>query len=116
MHDHVIVENDSKRAKLEDELVQKDTLTNVLTDFEFVKILNENALNKLLIIHAVKKCGEEGANLNAVVIFEKTHFNLDETKSYLEINNPMKMNIDNDIYKQLSIYPTMPYNSKTIIN
>ena len=115
MHDHVVVENDPKRAKLDDEPAQTDTtLANVLNDFEFVKILNENALNKLLIIHAVKRSAElsdEGANLNAVVIFEKTHFNLNETKSYLEINNPMKMNIDNDIYKQLSIYPSMPYNS-----
>jgi len=95
-----------------------DTLENILNKFQFVKILNENAENKLIIIHAVKKLAEETnatnekeSHLNAVIILEKPHFGLDEVKSFLEINNPHTIDIDNDVYKKLSIYPSKPFNS-----
>lgn len=102
-------ECEAKKMKLE-------TLENILTKFDFVKVLNENALNKLMIIQAVKRPDVEGAvtddeNKNAVVIFEKSHFNLEEVESFLKINNSMELYIDNDAYKKLSIYPSKPYNN-----
>lgn len=87
-----------------------DTLENILIDFNFTKILNENALNKLLIIQAEKKESKPDENRNAVVIFEKAHFDVDEVKSYLKIDNSMEMYINNDAYKKLCIYPSHPYN------
>lgn len=109
---------DHKRVKVE------DTLENILVKFDFVKILNENALNKMLIIQAVRKQQEESTvgdaqesnvNRNAVVIFEKSHFNLEEVKSYLKINNSMQLYIDNNEYKKLCIYPCKPFNSKNVL-
>ena len=38
-------------------------------------------------------------------------FGLEEVKSFLEINNPHNIDIDNDVYKKLSIYPSKPFNS-----
>lgn len=97
-----------KKAKL-------DTLESILTDFDFVKIINENPLNKILIIHAQRKNDKEPdtevTNRNAVVIFEKSHFNLEEIKAYLEMNNPMDWYINNDAYKKLCIYPSKPFNN-----
>ena len=81
----------------------------ILTNFDFVKILNENAVSKLLIIHAVSK---DNNNTDAVVIFEKSHFSLDDIRSYLKVDNPLEIYIDNDAYKKMAIYPGRPYNSK----
>ena len=93
-------------------------LESILTEFEFVKVLNENSENKLMIIHALKRVSDEKnadeskeTNRNAVLIFEKPHFGLDETKSYLKLNNEHNIDIDNDVYKKLSVYPNKPYNS-----
>lgn len=93
---------DAKQIKL-------DTLENILNKFDFVKILNENAQNKLIIIHAVTK--NEEVSEDAVVIFEKSHFNLDEIKSYMKTKISFEMYIDNNVYKKLSIYPNKPFNS-----
>ena len=93
-------------------------LESILTEFEFVRVLNENSENKLMIIHALKRVPDESkeTNRNAVLIFEKPHFGLDETKSYLELSNEHNIDIDNDIYKKLSVYPNKPYNSKFFLN
>jgi hypothetical protein len=105
-------EPETKRSKTD--LVETETLENILTRFDFVKILNENALSKLLIIEAACKPEKQTdeSKRKAVVIFEKSHFNLEEVKSYLEINNSMQMYIDNNEYKKLCIYPCKPFNSK----
>lgn len=97
----------AKRARVEDE-------DSVLNQFEFVKVLNDNTQSKMIIIQAEKKavdgCIPEG-NQNAVIILEKPHFNLEETKSYLSIQNPTETYISNDIYRKMSVYPTKPYNN-----
>ena len=97
---------------------------NILNDFEFVKILNEDSMTKSIFIQAKKKScvmlkeesttenKENGTSHNAVIIFNKSHFTSDETKSFLEIKNPLEMHIDNDVYKKLSIFPSKPFNSK----
>ncbi len=100
--------NASKKQKLEETAIATD-LENVLTKFNFVRILNENAMNKLLIIEAVSKDAPES---KAVVIFEKSHFNTDEVKSYLEVSSPSELYINNDAYKKMAIYPSQPFNSK----
>lgn len=97
---------DAKRLKLD----CTETI-NILNTFEFVKVLNENNLSKLIIIHAHKK-DETSENNNAVIIFEKPHFGLDEVKSFLSINNPYETDIQNDIYTKFCIYPLRPFNSK----
>lgn len=115
-----VSEPDHKKVKAANETVSEDTLENILVKFDFVKILNENALNKMLIIQAERKQQEHTAegkeepdvNRKAVVIFEKSHFNLDEVKSYLQVDNSMQLYIDNNEYKKLCIYPSKPFNSE----
>ena len=92
---------------------------NVLNDFDFVKILNEDSMSKSIFIQAKKKLNlqktenkENEISHHAVIIFSKSHFTMEETKSFLEVNNSLEIHIDNDVYKKLSIYPTKPYNSK----
>ena len=113
----VEVENPTKKLKNDSFEVQ-----NILNEFEFVKVLNEDSLTKSIFIQAKKKsCAEdksmenkENGTLNehnAVIIFNKSHFTTEETKSFLEIKNESDMHIDNDVYKKLSIYPTKPFNS-----
>lgn len=104
----MVQEDNSVGAKIQ----KMDTLENILIDFNFIKVLNENALNKLLIIQAEKKESKPDENRNAVIIFEKAHFDIDEVKSYLKISNSMDLYINNDAYKKLCIYPNHPYNSK----
>lgn len=103
--DEVEISTAAKKAKTED-------LTNVLNEFEFVKVLNENSSSKLIFIQAVKKTMEEDGKKDAVIIFEKPHFSLDEVKSFLNVNNEFETDITNDIYKKLCIYPTRPFNSQ----
>ena len=59
---------------------------------------------------------ENGSSNNAVIIFNKSHFTLDETKSYLDVNNSFETHIENDVYKKLSIFPAKPFNSKSLNN
>ncbi len=98
----------AKKQKTEETSAKTD-LENVLNEFHFVRILNENAMNKLLIIEAVNKNEQD---TKAVVVFEKSHFNTDEIKSYLAIANPSDLYINNDAYKKMAIYPSQPFNSK----
>ena len=104
------METESKKLKTNYEL--KATLQ----EFEFVKVLNEDNQSKTIFIHAVKKNTEEpeSKNRDAVIIFEKPHFGLDEVKSFLSIDNEFEIDLVNDIYNKLCIFPTKPYNSKFI--
>ena len=93
---------------------------NILNEFEFVKVLNEDSMTKSIFIQAKKKMLDEEtienkenvSSTNAVIILNKSHFTLDETKSFLDANVSSEVHIDNDVYKKLSIFPTKPYNSK----
>lgn len=84
----------------------------VLEGFEFVKILNEDTQRKTIFIQAVKKSDEGDGNKDAVIIFEKPHFGLDEVKSFLNIENDFDLDLKNDIYSKLCIYPKKPFNSE----
>ena len=113
------IEEEVKEAKIQ-KLNTLESLKNILNDFEFVEILNENKPNKLTIIKAVKKCEEDvhsaengQENRDAVFIFEKPHFGLEEIKSYLQIVNPVNVQLENNIYTKLSLYPNMPFNSQS---
>ena len=95
-----------------------DSKDNILNDFDFVKILNEDSLTKSIFIQASKRLKEgetenkeNCVSQNAVVIFNKSHFTEEETKSFLETNISSEIHIDNDVYKKLSIYPNKPFNS-----
>ena len=102
------LENEAKKVKIEDD----QGLRNVLNDFEFVQVLNENKLGKLIIAHAVKKsASKEEENRDAIFIFEKPHFGLEETKSFLDKPYPTATQIENNIYTKLSLYPKMPFNN-----
>ncbi|CAF0707519.1 unnamed protein product [Brachionus calyciflorus] len=100
-----VIEVETKKIKLD----SNGTL-NILNTFEFVKVLNENNLSKLMIIQAVKK-DETRENKNAVIIFEKPHFGLEEVKSFLQIDNPYDIDLQNDIYNKFCLYPLRPYNN-----
>jgi hypothetical protein len=110
---HVIEEREVKKIKLENESIQ-----NLLEDFEFVKILSEDNKNKVIRFLAIrKKLNDENSDINkeskeAVIIFEKPHFNIEETKSLLSLKSPQEIHIQNDIYNKFSIFPSRPYNSK----
>lgn len=84
----------------------------VLEGFEFVKILNEDTQRKTIFIQAVKKSDEGDGNKDAVIIFEKPHFGLDEVMSFLNIENDFDLDLKNDIYSKLCIYPKKPFNSE----
>ncbi len=107
MTNYVDSSEPTEKSTIKKMRLDSENAPNILNQFKFVKILNENPLNKLLIIQAIKKDSE---NTNAVIIFERTHFTTDETDSYLQVNNPIQINIDNNEYKQLNIYPCRPYN------
>lgn len=94
---------DAKRIKTEE-------VKNVLTEFEFVKVLNENSLSKLMIIQAAKK-NAPGDKKDAVIIFEKPHFGVEEVNSFLKIDNEFEVDLLNDIYTKLCIFPVRPFNS-----
>lgn len=97
-------------------------LESILTKFDFVRVLNDDGEKKLVVIQAIRKQDEESSqeetelNRNAVCILEKPHFGLEETKSYLTLNNPFEIHIQNDIYKKLCVYPNQPYNIKFIFH
>ena len=110
--------NGSKKHKVNDD----DDLKNLLNDFELVKVLSEDSSCKIIRIHAKKKNSETSeekngkneetsSNETAVIILEKPHFSLDETKSLLETRNPQQIQLQNDIYNKFSIYPSMPLNN-----
>lgn len=104
--DEMKLANDAKRLKGEE-------VKNVLCKFEFVKVLNENSANKVVFIQAVCSEGEDKGK-DAVIIFEKPHFGLDEVKSFLRVNNESEVDLVNDIYTKLCIYPIRPFNSRTV--
>ena len=85
---------------------------NLLNQFEFVRILNEESLTKKIIILAKHKTEQNEETNKAVFILMKSNFNLEEVKSYLSDENSFEIQIENDIYKKLSLYPLKPYNSK----
>lgn len=105
----------TKKARLDD-----TNLVNILNQFKLVKVLNDNNQSKLMIIQAEKIKAETNGESNgneektemAVIILEKPHFSTEETKAHLEQNYPFDINIDNDIYKKLSVYAEKPFNSK----
>lgn len=108
------VESDAKKIKIYE-------LKATLQEFEFVKVLNESNERKTIFIQAVKKKSAEesetassGNNQDAVIIFEKPHFGLDEVKSFLTVANEYEIDLVNDIYNKLCIYPNKPYNSNWI--
>lgn len=112
------VESDAKKIKTTYEL--KATLQ----EFEFVKVLNESNERKTIFIQAIRKKKPSAEDLetesnnasDAVIIFEKPHFGLDEVKSFLTVANEYEIDLVNDIYNKLCIYPNKPYNSILIIH
>jgi m7GpppX diphosphatase len=98
----------------------------ILNDFRFVQVLNEDSMTKSIFVHAkkikdLKNGNKENASEppndaddeaeDAVIIFGKSNFSLDETKSFLELRNQLELHIDNDTYKKLSMFPAKPHNS-----
>lgn len=131
----MVTETDTTTTKVADETTEagvakkaKTTTTTTTTpyelkatlqEFELVKVLNENNQSKMMIVHAVKKQKQTGEaasataaeGSDAVIIFEKPHFGQEEIKSFLTIENEYDIDLVNDIYNKLCIYPTKPYNS-----
>jgi hypothetical protein len=99
--------NDAKKMKLDQPEVK-----NLLNQFEFVRILNEQSLTKHITILAKHKTEQNEETNKAVFILTKSNFNLEEVKSYLSDENSFEVQLENDIYKKLSLYPLKPYNSK----
>ncbi len=100
-------ERQVKKLKIEDDQVE-----NLLEDFEYVKVLSED--NKGKIIRILAMCKKDNSK-QAVIIFEKPHFSIEETKSLLDIKSHQEIQLLNDIYKKFSIFPTRPYNSKFLL-
>ncbi len=92
-------------------LLDQPEARNLINQFEFVKILNEETLEKKIIILAQHKTEQDQEKNKAVIIFMKSNFNLDEVKSFLSTDNSFELHLENDIYKKLSLFPLKPYNS-----
>ena len=99
--------NNAKKMKLD-----QPEAKNLLNQFEFVRILNEQSLTKTFTILAKHKTEQNEETNKAVIILTKSNFNLDEVKSYLSDENSFEVQLENDIYNKLSLYPLKPYNSK----
>ena len=66
----------------------------------------------IVMIQAIKKVkNDESYNENAVIIFEKTHLSLDQTKAILDDKCHQDIQLQNDIYNKFSFYPSEQFNS-----
>lgn len=82
-----------------------------MSQFEFVRILNENSSSKLIVLEAKHiEAKEDETNSKAVVIFEKPHFSLDESKGLLTVNDH-SLQFHNDVFRKFSLYPGKPLNT-----
>lgn len=94
----------TKKSKLDDDLNAAGS--SMLSEFEFVRVLNDNSANRLMIVEVVKN-KEPG-----VVIFEKPQFSVNDTKELIMLRNPdEEIQLRNDIYNKFSLFPLKPYNS-----
>lgn len=102
-------DNPTKKMKVDEQI------ENILQNFEYVELLSEDNNSKVVRILAARKRNEK-SDINeackAVIIFEKPHFSIEETKSLLDAKSPQEIQIQNDIYNKFSIFPTRPHNSK----
>lgn len=113
-----VIETASKKLK-SDAMSEQDGKTaesNILNEFKFVKVLSERSSDKRITVQAVKKdqdsAGAAGTDeAAAVIIFEKPHFSLDEVNSILDLNNEFNVDLVNDIYHRMCVYPQRPHNS-----
>jgi Scavenger mRNA decapping enzyme (DcpS) N-terminal len=92
---------------------ESDESTNedLLQDFSFISVLNENAQQKSMFIH-----GRFGrSNEDAVLLLEKTPFS---AKSVVEmLRSPVKTKVvmHNDIYKTFEMLPPAEYNGEHVL-
>jgi len=75
------------------------------TDFEVVKILNENAQSKVVFIEGRFNKADEAEDKKAVVIVEKTALTEDVVRAVLSERSTTQMTIQNDIYHTFQVFP-----------
>lgn len=107
--DDVVNNDENDKNELNDEKTSK----NLLNNFQFKSLLNEDNNRKLVFIHATSKINEKNINNqeDAIIILEKPHFYENEIKAIIDNNYPINGDISNDIYKKLTVYPSQPYSS-----
>ena len=86
------------------------SLENVLNQFELVEVINDRNDSKMTIVHAVDKSSEKK---DAVLIFEKPHFNTNDLNALIGNKFAIKFDIKNDVYSKFNIYPEIPFNSNS---
>ena len=108
----------AKKMKADVEIPSETIESNILNEFKFVKVLSESSTGKRIVVQAIKRdAGSEGqTNQDAVIIFEKPHFSMDEVNSFLDLNNEFSVDLVNDIYRRMCIYPLKPHNSSSFLN
>jgi len=103
----------SSAKKMKFDVGQKDDLPacNFFSDFNVVKILNENAKQKCLFVHG--RFGDSPDN--AVLLLEKTPFCPSSISDLLRNKVTAKVSLKNDVYKTLELYPDVRYNGKKLM-
>ena len=108
-------ENNSDTSSIQKKQKVMDQTLNPLQKFTFVSVLNEDSAKKMLTILAHEKKdpteeNDDGVVKRAVIIFEKSHFGLDEIKAHLNVNCEFSTDLENDIYNRFRIYVGKPFN------
>jgi len=100
-----------KKIKLD--VGQKSDLptADFFSDFNVVKILNENAKQKCLFVHG--RFGNEPDD--AVLLLEKTPFSSSTISDLLRNKVTVEVSLKNDRYKTLELCPTVPYSGKIVV-
>jgi len=88
---------------------REDLPTADFSEFSVVKILSENAKQKSLFVHG--RFGDSPDD--AVLLLEKTPFNPSSISELLQNDATVKVNLQNDVYKTLELYPNAAYSGET---
>lgn len=80
----------------------ESTLIKPFSDFQLLKILNENSLRKVVSVHG--KFPQVGES-EAVVIMEKTPFSAETVKNILSKESNADQGLQNDIYGTYNLFP-----------
>nr|AAZ38886.1 scavenger mRNA decapping enzyme [Xenopus laevis] len=80
-----------------------------LTGFELKAVLRESARDKTIFLHGKVSSGSENCN-DAVIILEKTPFQMDTVSSLLKNDPELKLQLKNDIYGVYHLSPSPELN------
>lgn len=101
-------DDDAKKQKVDIDGHAHHKAWESFGDFEFVKVLNDDAQLKMMCLHAKLHPGSTAKADDAVVVLEKTPFAKDDTavQALLSSSTKLKQVFNNDIYGRYECMPT----------